>query len=210
MEIYEMQAQVRSLTGKGVARKLRAQGCIPGICYRKGIESIPLSLDGVALQKVMKRGGGRNILIRLTISDKEREEDKTVMLKELQRSNLADILHVDLLEVLMDEKIVVEVAVRLLGEATEVARAGAAIQQVRRSVEIECFPGKIPEHIDVDISSLRKGDTLQVEQLIVDPEIRILTDPKEPILTILVAEEEVEEKPAEEEVPAEEEPSKAP
>ena len=205
MEIYEMKAHVRSQAGKGAARKLRAQGYIPAICYRKGIESIPLSIDTSGIQKVIKKAAGRNILIRLNIQDKDHREEKTVMLKELQKGHLSDILHVDFLEIQMDKKIVVEVPVRLVGEGIEVARAGASVQQVRREIELECLPTKIPDYIDVDISSLTIGGSIQVEDIIVDPDIRVLTDPKEPIITIIMAEKEVEEKAAEEEVPVQEE-----
>jgi large subunit ribosomal protein L25 len=179
---------------------LRSQGDIPAICYRKGLESIALSLNGARFQKVIKKGGGRNVLIRLKIKDNDHHKQKTVMLKELQRGPLSNVLHVDFLEVLMDQKIVVAVPVRLVGEATEVLRAGANIQQVRREVEIECLPAKIPDHIEVDISSLKIGDSFQVENITADPDIRILTDPKEPIITIISQEEEIEEKAAEEEV----------
>jgi large subunit ribosomal protein L25 len=198
MEVYEIEAQVRSKRGKGVARKLRAQGDIPAVCYRRGIESIPLSVSGAGIQKVLKAARGRNILVRLKIHDEDRQEQKTVMLKELQRGPLSRLLHVDFLEVLMDEKIVVEVPIRLVGEATEVVRAGASIQQVRREIEIECLPGKIPDDVDVDISSIKIGDSFQVENIRVDPDIRILTDLKEPIFTIISAAEEIEEKVAEE------------
>jgi len=205
MEIYEVNAHVRSQTGKGAARKLRAQGYIPAICYRRGIESISLSVDTSGIQKVIKKAAGRNILIRLSIQDKDHREEKTVMFKELQKDHLSDILHVDFLEIQMDKKIVVEVPVRLVGEGIEVARAGGSVQQVRREIQLECLPTKIPDYIDVDISSLTIGGSIQVEDITVDPEIRVLTDPKEPIITIIMAEKEVEEKPPEEEVPAEEE-----
>jgi len=199
METYELVAQVRSRTGKGVARKLRARGDIPAVCYRKGIDSIPLSVNRTSIGRLIEKAARRNVLITLTIKNGDHEERKTVMLKEMQRGPLAELLHVDFLEVLMDQKIAVQVPVRLVGEAPEVARAGATIQLVRREIELECLPSRIPDYIDIDVSALGIGDSVQVEDITVGEGIRILTDPKEAVVTILAAEKEIEEKPPEEE-----------
>ena len=64
--------------------------------------------------------------------------------------------------------------------------------------EVECLPGDIPEHLEVDISGLKIGDSLHVEQIQVGEGIRILTDRKEPIVVVSMPAAEVEEaKPVE-------------
>ncbi len=207
METYELEAQVRTRTGKGAARKLRLKGEIPAICYRKGIDAIPLSVDRLSITRLIEKAARRNVLINLRINDRDSSSQKTVMLKELQRGPLAELLHVDFLEVLLDQKIVVQVPVRIVGEASEVARAGASVQLVRREIELECLPAKIPDYIDVDVSSLKIGDSVLVEDIPVGEGVRILTDPKELLVKVMTAEKETEEKPPEEEaVGAEEKP----
>jgi len=96
----------------------------------------------------------------------------------------------------MDEVILVETPVKLVGEPTEALREGGMVQQLRRTLEVECLPGDIPESFDVDISGMKIGDSLHVEQVQVPEGIRILTDPKEPVVLISAVSAE-EEKPVE-------------
>ncbi len=189
MQIHELEAQVRPSTGKGAARKLRARGRIPAVCYRKGKEAFSLSVDEKKLEKVLHTAAGQNVLIQLGIQGLEAAQ-KTVILKDIQRHPLGGVLHVDFLEVLLDEAIVVEVPLRLVGEPLEALRAGGLVQQLRRSLEVKCLPTRIPEHLTVDISSLKLGDSLHVEDLPVGGEIQILTDPKEPVVVVSAPEQE--------------------
>lgn len=189
MQIQELEAQARPATGKGVARKLRARGRIPAVCYRKGKEAFPLSVDEKKLEKVLHTAAGQNVLIQLDIQGPEATQ-KTVILKDIHRHPLGVVLHVDFLEVLLDEAIVVEVPLRLVGEPVEALRAGGLVQQLRRSLEVKCLPTRIPEHLTVDVSSLKLGDSLHVEDLRFEGEIQILTDPKEPVVVVSAPEQE--------------------
>lgn len=164
------------------------------MCYRKGKEAFPLSVDEKKLEKVLHTAAGQNVLIQLDIRGGSTNR-KTVILKDLQRHPLGGVLHVDFLEVLLDEAIVVEVPLRLVGEPVEALRAGGLVQQLRRSLEVRCLPTRIPEHLTVDVSSLKLGDSLHVEDVRVEAEIQILTDPKEPIVVISAPEQEKAEVP---------------
>jgi len=205
MERQELEALRRWEKGKGVARKLRSQGLIPAVCYRKGIEPIPLALETKKLGQILLREAGQNVLIQLRIRDqKGPEKQEAVILKEIQKDPLAGIVHVDFLAVKMDELITIEVPVRMVGEPLEAVRAGGMVQQLRRFLEVECLPGDMPEHIDVEVSALKMGDSIHVEQIQVPSGVRVLTDKKEPVVVITAPAAEVEEvKPVEEEEAAE-------
>ncbi len=191
MEVQELEVQRRWKTGKGVARKLRAQGAIPAICYRKGIEPIPLSMERRVLEKVLKTAAGQNVLIQLKIQDGSASPgQEMVILKEAQRDHLDRIVHADFMGILMDEAITVEVNLRLVGEPTEALREGGMIQQLRRSVEVECLPADIPEHIEVDVSKLQMGESIHVRDIQVAEGVEILTDPAETVVVISAPEEE--------------------
>ncbi|MEW6440816.1 MAG: 50S ribosomal protein L25 [bacterium] len=195
MENLVLDVQERWKTGKGIARKLRGGGRLPAICYRKGTEPVAISLDSKKLDKLLQGTAGQNALIELQFEGPDPKK-KTVILKDIQRHPLAGILHVDFLEVLMDEAITVEVPLKLTGEPIEAIRLGGMVQQLRRTIEVECLPARIPEHVTLDISSLNLGDSLHVQQIQVDPDVRVLTDPKEPVVVISAPVEE-KVKPAE-------------
>jgi large subunit ribosomal protein L25 len=204
MEQQELEVRRRRETGKGVARKLRARGFVPAVCYRKGLDPIPLSLHKTELERILHAAAGQNVLIQLKIRDGESPAaEQTVILKEVQRDPLNRMVHADFLGVLMDQVITVEVPLRLVGEPTEALRDGGMVQQLRRSVELECLPGDIPEYLEAEIGALKMGDSIHVEQLKVPEGVRILTDAKEPVVVISAP---VEEPKAAEVAPGEEEP----
>lgn len=203
MEQQELEVKRRRETGKGVARKLRARGFVPAVCYRKGLDPIPLSLEKRELERILHAAAGQNVLIQLKIQDETAPAaEQTVILKEVQRDPLNRMVHADFLGVLMDQVITVEVPLRLVGEPTEALRDGGMVQQLRRSVELECLPGDIPEYLEAEIGALKMGDSIHVEQLKVPEGVRILTDAKEPVVVISAP---VEEPKAAEAVPGEEE-----
>lgn len=206
MQAQELEVWRRQDCGKGVARKLRAKGRIPAVCYRKGIEPIPLSLETRDLEKLLKVVSGQNVLIQLKIRAEQGAEDtQTVILKEVQRDPLSTFLHADFMGVIMDQAITVEVPVRLVGEPSAALREGGLLQQLKRVVEVECLPGDIPEHLDVEVSSLGLGESIHVGEIAVSEGIRVLTDPKEAVVVMSTpVEEEAPEEAEEEGAPAEE------
>jgi large subunit ribosomal protein L25 len=129
------------------------------------------------------------------------------LLREVQRNPMRaqDILHLDLYEIHADEKITVGVPVHLVGIPDGVRNFGGVLDQVLRELEIEVFPGDIPESIDVDVTNLAIGHSLFVRDISV-PKAEILNDPDIPVATVVaprteeappapVAEEAVEAEP---------------
>ena len=198
MQQQDLEVRRRSETGKGTARKLRAKGYVPAVCYRKGLDPILLSLEKRQLEKILQAAAGQNVLIQLKIKDEEATGiQETVIIKEIQKDHLSRMLHADLMGVLMDQLITVEVAVRLVGEPIEALREGAMVQQLKREVELECLPGDIPEYVDAEIAHLNIGESVHVEELKVPEGSRILTDAKEAVVVISAPVEEEEEVPEE-------------
>jgi len=119
-----------------------------------------------------------------------------VMLKEIQIHPLQRrTLHADFYEVSMDEMITLEVPVHLLGKS-EGVKVGGILEQVLRTIQIQCFPGDIPRSIDVDVSPLKIGDSIHVKELQLEKG-RILSDLNFTVATVVPpAAEEV--KPVEE------------
>ncbi len=90
------------------------------------------------------------------------------MLKEFQMHPLQRrALHADFYEVSMDVMVNVEVPVHLLGKP-EGVKMGGILEQVQRSIQIQCLPGDIPKSIDVDVSGLMVGDSIHVKDLTVE------------------------------------------
>lgn len=206
MERLVLTAELREGRGKGVARKLRAKGLIPAILYGPRTQPIPLTVSRKELSKALRTEAGGNVLIDLEIKDGDLPSRKVVMLKEVQYDYLGkEILHTDFYEVAMDVMITVEVPIHLVGRP-EGAKLGGILDQIRRVVEIQCLPGDIPNSIEVDVSSLKIGDSIHISDIKFEKG-KILTDPEETIATVLapIVEEKKVEEVAAEVTPAEEE-----
>ena len=98
------------------------------------------------------------------------------MLKEYQQHPVrGTITHVDFHEVRLDQPIQASVAVQLVGEAPG-AKVGGVVQQVARELRVEALPSAIPEHIDVDISTLELGDSLRLQEVATIAGVTFLDD----------------------------------
>ena len=195
MEKPVLNAELRDKTGKEIAKKLRARGMIPAIFYGPHSETMPLMVDPKELSKTLKTEAGENVLIDLNIRKGEQSLQKVVMVKEIQVHPVQRrALHADFYEVSMDVMVNVEVPVRLLGKP-EGVKMGGILEQVQRTIQIQCLPGDIPKSIDIDVSVLKVGDSIHVKDLAVE-KFKILSDPNFTIATVVLPAAEV--KPAEE------------
>ncbi len=195
MERPVISAEYREEVGKGAARRLRQKGMIPAAFYGPHAKPASLTVNPRELMKSLQTDAGGNVLIHLHIRKGTEVEQKVVMVKEIQIDPLKDVpLHVDFYEVAMDTMITVEVPIRLVGRP-EGVKAGGILEQVRRTVQIQCFPEDIPRSIDVDVSALKIGDSIHGEDLRVE-KAKILIDASATIATVVPP--AAEEKKAEE------------
>jgi len=187
----------RNGIGKGAARKLRREGLVPAVVYG-GEEVAPLAVDRRELMNILAGGRAETSILGLVISGEGKQ--RQVMIKEVQLDPVRrEPLHVDLYEVSMDRVIRVSVPITLVGEAVGVRRDGGILHHLSRELEIECLPGRIPEEVTVDISSLEMGHVMHVGDLQLGEGIRVLTHPEEPVAS--VARPVVEKVEVPEEVP---------
>jgi large subunit ribosomal protein L25 len=177
-------AEIREGIGKEKAKKLRAKGLIPAIFYGPKSQTIPLVIDSKELSKALQTEAGENVLIDLNIRKGDQSNHKVVMVKDLQIDPLQRMtLHTDFYEVAMDEMVTVEVPVHLLGKP-EGTKMGGILEQVRRVIQVQCFPGDIPKSIDIDVSLLKIGDSIHVQDIKVE-KAKILSDSNFTIATVV-------------------------
>ena len=194
MERPILRAEIREGTGKGMARKLRVKGLLPAIFYGPRSKAIPLVIDAKEFAKTLQTEAGENVLIDLDILKDNQSARKVVMVKDLQIDPLKRItLHADFYEVAMDEIVTVEVPIHLVGKP-EGIKMGGILEQVRRVIQIQCLPADIPKSIDVEVSSLKIGDSVHVQEIKVE-KAKILADTNFTIATVVppVVEEKVVE-----------------
>jgi large subunit ribosomal protein L25 len=194
MEKHSIEAELRTKTGKGVARKIRRNGLITGVVYGRGNDPRSIKVDPLDIEKLLLS----NAIFDLTFVGEDGEA-ATVIIKDYQKDVIKqNLLHVDFQFISMDEKITVFVPMHLEGEAVGV-RDGGVLQQLLREIEINALPAEIPEEITIDISELEVGESLSVVDLELLDGIDLVTDSDEVIVTVVTPTELIEEDEDEEE-----------
>jgi large subunit ribosomal protein L25 len=174
----ELEVFLRTEKGKGAAHRIRQEGKIPAVLYGRGMETHSLSVDPDALDKILSSGARENTLIGLKIQGAGAEKlgAKVVMLKDLQiHPTRRTFVHADFYAIAMDQKIEVDVPIRLTGKA-EGTKVGGILEQPRRDVRVRCLPGDIPEFLEVDVSALNIADSLHVRDIAVSEKYEIVAE----------------------------------
>jgi large subunit ribosomal protein L25 len=206
MQAVEIKGNVRTTDGKGGARRVRAEGLIPGVLYGAGERGVPITLNYREFEGILRKHGSETFVLDLKLPGREAEEMKTII-KELQRDPVSSrILHVDLQHVQLTQMVHVSVPLHIVGTPAGV-KEGGLLEIACRDIEVECQAGQIPERIDVDVTDLTKGHSIHVRDLALPGGITVLTAGERVVATIVAKAAEVEA-PAEAPAPAAEEGKK--
>lgn len=199
MQRTEMTAQIRRETGKGAARQIRRGGQIPAVLYGHGASPLTLSVSPQALRAALT-SGGTNTLITLKIEgDGASGATKVVMLKDFQADPVRRTwIHADLYEIRMDEAITIDVPIRLSGKA-EGVKTGGILEQIHRSITVECLPGQIPDAFEIDVTPLAIGQSVHVGDIKVPEGVKVKTPAGDTIVTVVAPQVEVAQTPEEQE-----------
>jgi large subunit ribosomal protein L25 len=180
----------RSLQGTGASRRLRIAGKVPGIVYGAG-EPKMVELDHNALYHAMRKEAFHSSILDMELNG----ETTKVLLRDYQvHPYKQQVLHVDFQRIDATTKIHKKVPLHFVNEAEApaVKLDKCIINHVVSELEIECLAEKLPEFLTVDLSAVVKGQTLHVDDLVLDSHIKVLTHGrKNPVIATVV--EPVEE-----------------
>ncbi len=208
-----LQVEIREGKGKGVARKLRAAGRIPAVCYGKKDAAVPLSVDPKVLRHLLEHSdAGMNTIISLDVAGGGDLQGRMVLLRDLQKDPVRGrFLHADFYTVDLEQKVEVSVPLQLTGKAAGVELGGILDQQLRE-IDLECLPLAIPRLVEVDVSPLMLGDSLHIRDISLPEGVTLRSDPDLSIVSVVApskAEEEAPEAVEGEEAPEEAAPAEA-
>ena len=179
-----IQAAPRSKSGKGVARSLRRGGKIPAVIYGRGRDAEAIELETGALTKLLSQISAATTIVDVAV---EGRTPVKALIREIQRNPVrpADIIHLDFYEVHADQKITIEVPVKLIGTPDGVKNFGGVLDHIMHDLEIKVLPADIPEHIDVDVSALAIGQSIHVGDLPPADKYEVMNDAGQTICTVV-------------------------
>ena len=184
---YELAVELRSELGKGASRRARKAGKVPAVIYSRGAEPQPLFVSAHEWEALSKHDFNLVTLV-------QGKKKTAAVVKEVQNNYMKNIVvHIDFQEVKMDEKITTSVPVIAKGEAVGVSKGGS-LEQAVHEIEVNALPADLPEHLEVDVTSLEIDQSIHVSEVVLPEKVELVTDGKLVVFTVA--------KPISEEAPA--------
>lgn len=185
-EYEKLDLNQRTDKGKSKARSLRREGMIPGIYYFHGEANVNLQIDKKKLYHAMSSG-------QHVFEVEMNGATQYVTIKGIQYHPVTDeVLHIDLMQVNMTEKMNFTIPISLEGEA-EGVKEGGVLSQILTSVEVNCLPTNVPDNILVDVSGMELNSNMTIADIVDVPEdVEILSDLESTIATLAPPKEEEE------------------
>mgnify|MGYP005851564321 CR=1 FL=1 len=160
----DLSVEARTISGKGAARTLRREGMTPAVLYGSdSSEAQPLTVNTKAFTKTLVYMNKRHAVLNLEIDGGKNK--KSVIIKEIQVDPIRDsIIHADFLEVSLDTPTTLQVPLKIIGKPKGV-EMGGEMELYRRDIGINGKLLDIPDYIDVDVSELGIGDSIDFQSL---------------------------------------------
>lgn len=190
MAEVKLKAVKRDDTGKGSARRARAEGLVPAIVYGQGMEPISISVNRREFVTALQTDAGMNVLLNIDVDG----ATTTALTREIQTDPVrGTLLHADFVKIDLKQEVEVEVPVHVVGEAPGV-KEGGVLEHPLFTLHVRCLPTNVPESIDADISGLNIGDSLRVSELSEGRDFHILNDPESVVASVAapISEEQLE------------------
>ncbi len=159
MEKVVLEANERKSEKKSFRKTQRKNGRIPGVFYTRNVKPISIDVEEKAIKPLVFTG--ETHLIGLKVNN----EQYDCIIKDIQFDPVTDkIVHFDLLGLTSGETFTLEVPLILKGSAVGV-KDGGILQQHLHKLEIECLPSDIPQHLEIEVTDLKIGDSIHISDL---------------------------------------------
>ncbi len=184
---FSLAVENRTERGKQLA-KLRALGKIPAIMYGPKEEAVPLTVDKVTFEKVLKQAGESSVI---TLSGLATPKD--VLVQDVSFDpRRGGVIHIDFYAVEAGKEITVDVPLEFVGEAPAV-KLGGTLTKVLQEIEVTCTPANLPQHINVDVSSLDDFEKqIHVRDLAIPANVTVENDQDDVVALVQAVTEEAE------------------
>ncbi len=177
MKTITIEGQLRTEHGKSATRQLRSQELVPGVIYG-GAQEINFAAPAKAFKGLVYTPNFQ--LAEVTVDGKTYR----CILKDLQFDKVTDaLIHVDLLELVEDKKVIATIPLKYVGTAAGV-KAGGRLVAKMKSLKVKTYPRFLKEQIEVKIDDLEIGGNLRVED-VKDENYEILNSPRIPIVSVV-------------------------
>lgn len=177
-----LQAEVGRRAGSSDARRLRADGKIPGVVYGHGMDPISVTVDRRELRQALSGAAGMNTILDLTVDGAV----YPTLIKDIQRHPVKrSVQHVDFIQVNLNEEIVVSIPIHLEGEAKDVSANGGLVDLTMQELDVRTTPRNIPDGVTIDVSDMTMDTVIRVEDIPLPSGVVAEADADAAVVTVL-------------------------
>jgi large subunit ribosomal protein L25 len=178
MKTITIEGQLRTGLGKAATRLLRSQDMVPGVIYG-GAKEINFSAPSAAFKSLVYTPEFQFAEVKLNGTTHK------CILKDLQFDKVTDkLIHLDLLELVEDKKVIADIPIKFTGVATGVKDGGHLVIKMK-SLKIKTLPKYLKEQIEVNINDLELNGNIRVED-VKEEHCEILNSPRIPIASVVL------------------------
>jgi large subunit ribosomal protein L25 len=181
MKTITIEGQLRTELGKGATRQLRSQGNVPGVIYG-GAKEINFSAPVTAFKQLVYTPDFQFAEVKLN------GDTYNCIMKDLQFDKVTDqLIHVDLLELVEDKKVIASIPLKFVGSPIGV-KDGGKLHIKMKALKVKTYPKYLKEHIEVQIDNLELNGNVRVEDVQVE-HYEILNSPRIPVASVTLTRE---------------------
>ena len=159
----KLAAQIRTETGRSAVKKIKNLGFVPAVIYSHDETPVSLQVSARDIDTLLSHAVGEHVLVDLEIAG---GANRLALIQEVQHHPVTQaVLHVDFHGVSANEEIESSVPVEAVGEAVGVKSFGGLLEQLVRSITIQCLPQDLPDCINVDVSAMGIGDSIHIKDI---------------------------------------------
>ncbi len=178
MKTITIEGHLRTESGKKAARQIRSQENVPAVIYG-GAKEVNFYASAKAFKPLVYTS--EFLIAEVAVDGKKYR----CILKDLQFDKVSDLLlHVDLLELVDDKKVVATLPLKLVGSSVGVKAGGKLVSKVK-AVKVKALPKDLREFIELDISKLELNANLRIEDIKV-PNMEIMNSPRIPVASVVM------------------------
>jgi large subunit ribosomal protein L25 len=174
-------------------RALRREGLVPATLYGPGQDSESVQVDAKEFGRLPSAAYSH--MIELDFGGKT---PVNAVIRHVQRRSINNqLIHVEFYRVRLDRLLTMSVPLKFVGTSPAIATEGGVLSENFQEVEVECFPGDLPDFIEVDLTQITELEgSIHIEDLKVSDKIKILNPPDEVVAKVTTPRAVAEETPA--------------
>jgi large subunit ribosomal protein L25 len=177
MNTITIEGQLRTEFGKKATRQFRSQELVPGVIYG-GAQEINFIAPAADFKPLVYTSEFQFVEVKVD------GKSYRCIMKDIQFGKVSDdLIHIDLLELVEDKKVVATIPLKFTG-ISEGVKAGGKLMTKMKSLKVKAFPKDLKEHIEVDTTNLELNTNIRVQDVIAEG-FEVLNSPRIPIASVV-------------------------